>query len=125
MSGLRWIERLWTNDVETGASSAYPDVRPLDLALDPHAAYAAALEAARAMPRWRIITVDPAGRRLRAEAWTRMMKFVDDVIVWVEPAADGSRVHARSASRVGITDFGTNARRLRAYLRRVEERAGG
>ena len=37
--------------------------------------------------------------------------------------AGWSRVRAKSASRVGFTDFGTNARRLRAYLSRVSRRA--
>lgn len=71
------------------------------------------------MPRWRIVAEDAGERRFRAEAWTRMMRFVDDVEVWIERTAEGSRVRARSSSRVGITDFGTNARRLRAYLRQV------
>ncbi len=119
------LARLWTNDVETGSSAAYPDVRPLALPLDPGAAYELALETARAMPRWTIMTEDPARRRFHAEARTKRVRFVDDVRVWVEPEPAGAVLHARSRSRVGITDFGTNARRLRAYLRAVAAAAGG
>ena len=117
---MKLLPRLWTNDVETGATPAYPDVRPLELPVPADTAYQAALDAARSMPRWTIVDEDPAARRFRAEARTRRMKFVDDVTVWVEPVTEGrSRVRARSASRVGFSDFGTNARRLRAYLARL------
>jgi uncharacterized protein (DUF1499 family) len=120
----RWISRLWTNEVETGASLAYPAVRPLELPVGPSAAYAAALETARAMPRWRIIAQQAGTRHIQAEARTRLLRFVDDVEVWIVPLGAGwSRVRARSGSRVGFTDFGTNARRLRAYLARVNRRA--
>jgi uncharacterized protein (DUF1499 family) len=113
----RWLLRLWTNEVETGSTEAYPGVEPLELELAPDPAYRAALETARGMPRWRIVDHDAAGRRFRAEARTRRLGFVDDVEVWIEPVSGGgSRVRARSASRVGLTDFGTNARRLRRYL---------
>lgn len=115
----RFLLRLKTNDVRTGAAPAYPDLRPLHLPLDPATAWGAALEAARAMPRWRILESDPAGRRIRAEATTPGLRFTDDLWIQVEPDAGGSRVDVRSASRIGVTDFGTNARRIRAYLARV------
>jgi uncharacterized protein (DUF1499 family) len=118
-----WLARFWTNDVETGATPAYPDVLPLELPMGADDAYRIALEAARSMPLWTIHDEDPGERRLYAVASTRRMKFVDDVEVWVEPLARSSRVHARSASRIGFTDFGTNARRLRAYLARVADLA--
>jgi uncharacterized protein (DUF1499 family) len=117
------LSRLWTNDVETGASPAYPDVRPLDLDLPADDAYRAALSAARSMPRWTILDEDAEARRFHAEARTRRVGFVDDVEVWVEPLARTSRISARSASRVGFTDLGTNARRLRAYLTHLAERS--
>ena len=129
------LARLWTNDVETGRSAAYPDVRPLGLPLTPADAYELALAVARAMPRWTTVAEDPVRRRLHAEARTKRVGFVDDVTVWVEDAAPAgapearaaahSRLHARSRSRVGITDFGTNARRLRAYLAAVAAGAPG
>lgn len=114
------LSRLWTNDVETGATPAYPDVLPLELPLPVDEAYGAALEAARSMPRWTIVRDDPEARRFHAEARTLRAGFVDDVEVWVEPLSRSSRVCARSASRVGFTDFGTNARRLRGYLARLD-----
>lgn len=120
MSGLT---RLWqrgrTNFAETDGAEPYPDLAPLALDLPPNAAYAAALSAARAMPLWQVVTDEPRAGRIVACATTPRMKFVDDVEITVEPAGSGSRIRVRSASRVGLTDFGTNARRIRAYLARL------
>jgi uncharacterized protein (DUF1499 family) len=37
-------------------------------------------------------------------------------VIRVRPQAQGSVVDVRSLSRVGGSDFGTNARRVRAFL---------
>jgi uncharacterized protein (DUF1499 family) len=48
--------------------------------------------------------------------------FVDDVHVEVVPhGKNGALVSLRSASRVGLSDFGTNGRRLRAFLAALDE----
>ena len=124
MSGL---SRLWhrarTNVAATDGAEPYPDIVPLALDLPFNAAYAAALSAARAMPLWRIVKEDPAAGRIVAEATTPRAKFVDDVEIAVEPAGAASLVRVRSASRVGITDFGTNARRVRSFLSRLATNA--
>jgi uncharacterized protein (DUF1499 family) len=120
MNGVgRLLLRARTNVAETDGSEPYPDLAPLALDLPPNAAYAAALSAARAMPLWQVVTDEPRAGRIVARATTPRMKFVDDVEITVEPAGAGSRVRVRSASRVGISDFGTNARRIRAYLARL------
>ena len=54
--------------------------------------------------------------RLEAVDTTFWFGFKDDVVVRVRPEETGSRVDARSASRVGKGDAGTNARRLRRFL---------
>jgi uncharacterized protein (DUF1499 family) len=115
----RLMLRARTNVAQTDGSEPYPDLAPLSLDLPPNAAYAAALSAARAMPLWQVTSEDPGAGRIAACATTPRMKFVDDVDITVEPSGSGSRIHVRSASRVGITDFGTNARRIRAYLARL------
>ena len=42
----------------------------------------------------------------------------------IAPQGDGSVVDVRSLSRVGGSDFGTNAKRVRAYLKRVATASG-
>jgi len=45
--------------------------------------------------------------------------FKDDVVVRVVGRDGGTRVDVRSVSRVGLSDLGTNARRVRDFLRRL------
>ena len=50
------------------------------------------------------------------------LAFQDDVVIRIAPTADnGSRVDIRSVSRVGLSDVGTNARRIRAFLKKFAE----
>ncbi len=126
MSGLaRFWKRARTHVARTDGSEPYPDLVPLQLDLPPNAAYALALSTARAMPLWQVVSEDPGAGSITALATTPRMKFVDDIHIVVEAAGAGSRVRVRSASRVGKTDFGTNARRIRAYLARLGTTAPG
>lgn len=102
--------------------AAYPDIQPLTLALPSQQAFTQALQAADAMG-WAILAANPADGRIEATDTTFWFGFKDDVVVRVQALGDGSRVDVRSVSRVGKSDVGTNAQRIRAYLRRLS-RAG-
>lgn len=65
---------------------------------------------------WKIAAAVESEGRIEATATTRVFRFKDDVVIRIRPAVNGSRLDARSASRVGSSDFGVNARRLRALL---------
>lgn len=93
----------------------YPDLGPLVLALPPDRAFARVEAAARAMG-WRVIASAPSEGRLEASDTTRWFGFTDDIVVRVKAAPSGSRIDVRSASRVGRSDLGVNARRIRAFL---------
>ncbi len=93
----------------------YPDLLPLTLRLPPREAFARALDAARTMG-WQIVATDEAAGRIEATATTPWFGFTDDVVVRVVPAGTGSRIDVRSVSRVGRSDLGANAKRIRAYL---------
>ena len=98
---------------------AYPDLRSLVLrAVPPAEAFRRALDAARA-EKWEIVAADSAAGRIEATATTGWFAFKDDVVVRIRPQGDGSVIAVRSVSRVGRSDVGTNARRIRAYLGRL------
>lgn len=97
---------------------AYPDVQPLDLARPPAQAFDQCLRAARDMG-WEIVDAAKDQGRIEATDTTAWFGFKDDVVVRVRPHAGGSRVDVRSKSRVGRSDVGANARRIRRYLERV------
>lgn len=117
-----------TNPVEYGGPeiaaqqrTGYPDLQPLTLAVPPREALARAERAARDLG-WTIAAVDTTAGRLEATDRTLWFGFRDDVVVRVAPADGGSRVDVRSLSRVGGSDVGTNAARIRRFLERL--RAG-
>jgi len=98
---------------------AYPDIQPLEVAAPPAEVFPRALAAAEAMG-WEIVRKDPAAGRIEAVATSAWFGFKDDVAVRVAPATRGSRIDVRSKSRVGRSDIGTNARRIRAYLQHLK-----
>ena len=105
--------------------SAYPDVGPLGTNATAQAAYDAALAVVNKR-RWRVVDARPpqAGRRegrIEAVARTPIMGFRDDVVIRVRAETDGARIDARSSSRYGAFDFGTNAARVRGLMNDIED----
>jgi len=98
--------------------AAYPDIQPITLGVPPEQAYRRALDVARNMG-WQIDASVPAEGRIEATDTTRWFGFKDDIVIRVSPAETGSRIDVRSESRLGEGDLGKNARRIRAYLRKV------
>ncbi|OAI51939.1 hypothetical protein AYO46_01030 [Betaproteobacteria bacterium SCGC AG-212-J23] len=96
----------------------YPDLAPLSLPLAPAAVFERARMAAAEMG-WQIVAADPAGGRIEATDTTAWFGFHDDIVVRVVAAGSGSRVDVRSVSRVGRSDIGTNAKRIRGFLARL------
>ncbi len=100
--------------------SAYSDLAPVTLALP--VAEATAKVAGLATSRgWTIAKSDPARGHVEATASVSYIRFNDDVVIRIVPSADGkgSQVDMRSVSRVGISDFGVNAKRVRAFLKEL------
>jgi uncharacterized protein (DUF1499 family) len=95
--------------------AGYPDLGPARFGAPPDRVFARALEAAHGLG-WEIVAAAPAEGRLEATDRTRWFGFRDDVVVRVRADGAGTRVDIRSVSRVGRSDLGTNARRIRAFL---------
>jgi len=102
--------------------SAYPDIQPALLDAPPARAFERALAAARSLE-WEIMAAAPAEGRIEATDTTRWFRFKDDVVIRVSADGAGSRVDIRSKSRLGRGDLGTNAQRVRGFLRALN--AGG
>jgi uncharacterized protein (DUF1499 family) len=96
----------------------YPDLAPATLNTPPRATFDRALAIARASG-WEIVAAVPQENRIEATATTDWFGFRDDVVVRITSAGSGSRVDARSVSRVGRSDLGANARRIREFLRQL------
>ena len=63
--------------------------------------------------------------RIEAVDTTLLYGFKDDVVVRIRSDAGGSRMDVRSVSRVGHSDLGVNAARIRKFLHRVTQEQSG
>lgn len=63
-----------------------------------------------------IVSQQPARGHIEATDTTFWFGFVDDVVVRVTDTDNGSRIDIRSASRVGKSDIGKNAQRIRQLI---------
>lgn len=97
---------------------SYGDLRGLRLPLS----VAETMKRGEALARergWHIARLDRQAGIIEATATTFFFRFKDDVVIRVRPdpaRPGGSIVDMRSISRVGGSDIGVNARRIRAFL---------
>lgn len=97
---------------------AYADLRTEVLDVPSAVAYDRALSTVRAMG-WRIVAAEPAQGRIEASDTTFWFGFIDDIVIRIVPAGDRTMMDIRSVSRVGKSDVGTNAIRIREFLKRM------
>jgi uncharacterized protein (DUF1499 family) len=99
--------------------AAYPDIKPAYFDDAPATVFTRALTAARAMG-WHIAEANTAAGRIEATATTTLLRFKDDVVIRIAAANGRTRVDVRSMSRLGHSDLGANAKRIRAYLEQLQ-----
>jgi len=76
-------------------------------------------------PRSRVLEIDDDRLTIHAEQRSRLMRFVDTIVVRVVPLEDGrSSFAAYSRSELGYSDLGVNQARLEDWIARVEAAAG-
>lgn len=99
---------------------AYGDLRTevLDLPFDK--AFDRALAAAKDAG-WKIVAAEPAAGRIEATDTTFWFGFTDDIVIRLTGAGPRTLLDIRSVSRVGKSDVGKNADRIRSYLKRVRQ----
>ncbi|MEX2124938.1 MAG: DUF1499 domain-containing protein [Woeseia sp.] len=93
---------------------AYPDILPLELGLSADQTFDQALETARDQG-WEIVAAAPGEGRIEATATTFWFGFKDDVVIRITSTDAGSRLDIRSKSRMGRSDVGANAARIRRF----------
>ncbi|MDX2234399.1 MAG: DUF1499 domain-containing protein [Hyphomonadaceae bacterium] len=106
--------------------AAYGDIRPLVTDTPTFDAFQVALAAAEQQPGWVIGRHDAAQGTIEATATSFWYGFTDDISIRVRALPDGSGtvIDVRSVSRVGLSDLGANAARIRAYLKALNGQLG-
>ncbi len=108
------------NCVSSDANDAAHRIEPIAVGGDPRATWQALVELINTDPSYTV--VERTDDRLRAEARTRWLRFVDDVEFQLR--AEQGEIAMRSASRLGYSDLGANRRRLEAVRRALAQRSG-
>ena len=125
-------------------AAAYPDIEADETTATPKEAFDAAMKII-AKRRWRVVNARPprapaTGRAadaqasadpaeadgvIEAVAHSLILGFPEDVVVRIRTTTDGTRIDARSASRYGRTDLGSNAQRIGDLLGDVDDLLSG
>jgi uncharacterized protein (DUF1499 family) len=101
---------------------AYGDIQPVLLDKTPAQAMTIVRKAV-AQRGWDVAVSTP--ERIEATDTVSPFKFKDDVVIVVAPTpAGGAEINMRSVSRVGLSDLGVNAGRVRALIKDITSAAG-
>ena len=95
--------------------AGYPDIGPLLIDKDPAQVFEDAVSLVKARD-WEIVAATAENGIIEATATTRIMGFKDDVVIRITAKEGQSIVDMRSVSRIGISDMGANAARIKLFL---------
>lgn len=102
---------------------AYPDLAPLVLKAPREKVFIAAQSALASMG-LELVEADMAQGRIEATATSLLFGFKDDVVVRITQHAGTTQVNVRSKSRVGRSDLGMNAKRIRTFQEKLKAAIG-
>lgn len=109
------LDRLVPRNLAALQEESYPDLSPvlIDRPFDQAFEQVVALVKKRS---WEVIAVSAEEGRIEATDTTPIMGFKDDIVIRLQAMGSRTRVDIRSASRVGESDLGVNAARIRLFL---------
>lgn len=104
-------------------AAEYGDIKTVISDLAPVDIFQIVLDAANTQG-WEVKKVDQASGVIEAQSQSFWFGFIDDIAIRVRPLPDGtgSVVDVRSTSRVGLSDMGVNAARVRKFLAELNGR---
>jgi len=98
---------------------AYPDIKPLTFDASPEEIFNRSLAAAAQLG-WEIVYADVNEGRIEATDTTFWFRFKDDIVIDISTDRVDTILQARSKSRVGRSDVGKNAARLREFFSLIQ-----
>jgi uncharacterized protein (DUF1499 family) len=122
--GLVVVFTTWPliHDVETGKSPEYPDLRVKEYAASPDRVARALDRALAGLSGWEVVGSGhgQASHSLQAIHTTPIVRLQQEVSVRIWRETEKTRVAVRSRSRIGLPDFGQNARNVRELQAALE-----
>lgn len=125
IAGGIWVVTAWPriNEVETGRTPEYPDLKPHDYGASVDSVVRAVKDTAARLPRWEIAGSGKgaAGSEIQAVKTLPLVPVLKyDVSIKVRREGGRSHVTIRSRSRTGPWDFGQNARNIRELFQALD-----
>jgi len=99
-------------EIASQQRQAYPDITPRYANMSASDAFSKVLAVATSFG-WEVVDSDAAAGRIEATDTTLFFGFKDDVVFRLTQEGDAIRLDVRSLSRVGKSDVGANAERIR------------
>jgi len=107
-------------EVAAQQREAYPELQPLLVSADAATVFAAAKKVVDSMG-MELVDASESDLRVEATQTSFFYGFKDDIVVRIVALPDATtRVDVRSKSRVGRSDIGQNAKRIKTYLAKLE-----
>jgi hypothetical protein len=122
-AAIRW-PRL--NDVETGRTPEYPELREREYAASEAVVGRAAKAAVEALPGWSFVGAGQGrgGASLQAVA-TNPAPLKTDMTITIRRQGAKTAVRVRARSQFGPWDFGQGARHIQAFLAELDRKMAG
>lgn len=111
-------------DTAKAQREAYPDIQPLRFDAPAARVFPAAVDTAAELG-WELVDANENQGRIEAIDTTRWFGFKDDVVIRIKTENGQTRLDVRSKSRVGRSDVGTNAKRIRQFRERLAAKLAG
>jgi uncharacterized protein (DUF1499 family) len=102
---------------------AYPDLASFTSSAPSEKVFEAAKAAIKAMG-MQLVDADQAQGRIEANHTSLLYGFTDDMVVRISKMPEGTKVDVRSKSRVGRSDLGQNAKRIRTFVQQLKANLG-
>jgi len=93
---------------------AYPDLKTIRVEQTADEVFEVALKAAESFG-WEIVAAEKNDGRIEATETTQWYGFKDDVVIRIRDSGSVTAIDVRSKSRVGKSDLGLNAKRIRLF----------
>lgn len=95
--------------------AAYPYIQPILTQMTPDQALQRAAATVTQLG-WELVSKDQTSGTIEAVDTTLLWGFKDDIVIRIQATDAGSRIDLRSVSRVGLSDLGANAARIRKFI---------
>lgn len=113
----------WNPETVAMQQQAYPDIQSIYLALPVNQAWTLVEQTIMQLP-WELTYHNREKGVFEATSTSFWFGFVDDIVIRLAADGDKTRVDIRSASRVGKSDLGKNAQRIRFFRQALLSLAG-